>query len=185
MKSAKRISDEEMIVTFEELTTPDLTVCETLERWENDSGLVPFIRPNQNNDDLEKHFSVTIETVRERLLHHPIYLIFVDGQLVGQMDFQIDPVHLFKKSEGTAWIGIIIGEASARGKGVGSQAMNYLEEQIKRQGLKRIELGVFEFNTRAIRLYRSLGFQEIGRIDDFTYWQGRMWQDIRMEKYLE
>jgi hypothetical protein len=30
-----------------------------------------------------------------------------------------------------------------------------------------------------------MGYREIGRIDDFTYWQGKMWQDIRMEKYLQ
>jgi hypothetical protein len=27
-----------------------------------------------------------------------------------------------------------------------------------------------------------MGYREFGRIDDFTYWRGRMWQDIRMEK---
>ena len=31
--------------------------------------------------------------------------------------------------------------------------MQYLEEQIKLAGLKRIELDVFEFNSNAIRLY--------------------------------
>jgi len=50
--------------------------------------------------------------------------------------------------------------------------------------LKRIELDVFEFNTQAIKLYRKLGYKEIARIPDFTYWQGKVWQDIRMEKYL-
>jgi RimJ/RimL family protein N-acetyltransferase len=112
-------------------------------------------------------------------------LIYADGQLVGEMNFQIDPGHLFKKESGTAWIGIGIGDASARGKGVGTKAMQYLEKQIQVEGLKRIELGVFEFNTNAIKLYKNMGYQEIGRIDDFTCWQGRMWQDIRMEKYLK
>jgi RimJ/RimL family protein N-acetyltransferase len=114
-----------------------------------------------------------------------MYLIYANGQLVGEMNFQIDPDHLFRKEAGTAWIGIIIGEASARGKGVGTQAMQYLEEQIHNKGLKRIELGVFEFNNKAINLYTNLGYKEIGRFDNFTYWQGRMWHDIRMEKYLE
>jgi RimJ/RimL family protein N-acetyltransferase len=47
-----------------------------------------------------------------------------------------------------------------------------------------MELGVFEFNAVAIKLYKKLGFLEITRINDFTFWMGRMWQDIRMEKYL-
>jgi len=63
--------------------------------------------------------------------------------------------------------------------------MRYLEEQIRDNGLHRIELGVFEFNLPAIKLYQKMGYQEISRIDDFTYWQGKMCQDIRMEKYLE
>ena len=62
--------------------------------------------------------------------------------------------------------------------------MQYLEGEIRAQGLKRIELGVFEFNTNAIKLYRKLGYQEFARIANFTYWDRRMWQDIRMEKYL-
>ena len=36
----------------------------------------------------------------------------------------------------------------------------------------------------AIKLYQKAGYTEIGRIKDFVYWQGRLWQDIRMEKYL-
>jgi ribosomal protein S18 acetylase RimI-like enzyme len=77
----------------------------------------------------------------------------------------------------------VIGEEVARGKGVGYQAMQYIEEQIKLHGLKRIELGVFEFNTNAIHLYQKLGYVKIARNEGFTYWQGKMWADIRMEKY--
>ena len=178
------MDSEEIQVTFQKLTSPDLTVCNSLQRWENDPALVHLIRPSQNKEELEKHVEVTIELLNERLQYHPIYLIYVDEQLVGEMDYQVDPRHLFKKVTGTAWVGIIIGEEFARGKGVGTQAMQYLEGQIREQGLKRIELGVFEFNANAIKLYKRLGFREFGRIADFTYWQGRMWSDIRMEKYL-
>jgi RimJ/RimL family protein N-acetyltransferase len=100
------------------------------------------------------------------------------------MDYQIDPKVLYKKVARTAWIGIIIGEKIARGRGIGYLAMKYLEEQIKLQRLKRIELGVFEFNKNAIKLYKKLGYKEIARMNDFTYWQEKMWQDIRMEKYI-
>ena len=62
--------------------------------------------------------------------------------------------------------------------------MQYLEAKIKKQGLNRIELGVFEFNTNAFRLYQKLGYNEIARIDGFTFWEDTMWQDIRMEKYI-
>jgi hypothetical protein len=45
-------------------------------------------------------------------------------------------------------------------------------------------LGVFEFNTSAIKLYQKAGYREIVRLPDFTHWQDKMWQDIRMKKYV-
>ena len=174
-----------MGISFEKLVFPTPEIAKTFNKWENDPALSPFIRPNRNREELEAQVSVTVESLTKRLKDHPIYLIYADGQLVGEMNFQVDPGHLYKKKSGTAWIGIVIGEASARGKGVGTKAMQYLEKQIQAQGLNRIELGVFEFNINAIKLYKNMGYQEIGCINDFTFWQGRMWQDIRMEKCLE
>jgi RimJ/RimL family protein N-acetyltransferase len=171
-------------ITYTKLTEPTLEFSEVLNKWENDQTLVHLTRPNQNKEALEKESVVTLDSVKERLEHNQIFLIRMDGQIIGELSFQVDPAHLYKKEMGTAWIGITIGEKIARGKGIGFSAMQYLEEQIKQQGLKRMELGVFEFNTVAIKLYKKLGFQEIARIDDFTYWQDKMWQDIRMEKYF-
>jgi RimJ/RimL family protein N-acetyltransferase len=92
----------------------------------------------------------------------------------------VDPDHLFKKEQGSAWIDINIGEKIGRHKGVGTHALQYLETQIKLHGLKRIELGVFEFNVPALKLYKKLDFIEIGRIDDFTFWNGQMWQEVAL-----
>jgi RimJ/RimL family protein N-acetyltransferase len=173
-----------MDVKFKKLIEPTADVIDYLNRWENDPALTPRIRPNKNKDDLERKEIVTIKDLEQRLEHNHIYLIYLQDQLVGEMDYQVDPRHLYKKEAGTAWIDIIIGEETARGKGVGQQSLRHLENEIKQQGLKRIELGVFEFNTNAIRLYQKAGYKEIGRIPDFTFWQDKMWQDIRMEKYI-
>ena len=156
-----------------------------MNKWANDPLLVHLMRPNPSKEDLEKKMLITAKTLTERLeKSDQIYLIYAAGALVGEMSFQVDPQHLLKDEKGSAWIGIGIGEVSARGQGVGGQAMRYLEEEIRVQGLKRIELGVFEFNANAIKLYKKMGYKEIARIDNFTYWQGKMWQDIRMEKRL-
>jgi RimJ/RimL family protein N-acetyltransferase len=165
------------------IITPEIAA--SFNNWENDPALIPFIRPNQSQADLDKREAVTTETLQQRLEHDEIYLIYEGERLIGEMNYQVDPKHLFKKETGTAWIGINIGEESARGKGIGTVAMQFLEQQIRIERFKRIELGVFEFNTNAIELYQKLGYQEIGRIKDFTYWKGKLWQDIRMEKYLE
>jgi len=56
---------------------------------------------------------------------------------------------------------IEIGERSARGCGVGREAMQLLLRfAFDRLGLEEVRLGVFEFNAPAIRLYRQLGFRE-------------------------
>ena len=143
-----------------------------------------LIRPNTDAAALKQKENVNVDSLKKRLEHDHIYLIQLDGQLIGELNFQIDPPQVYKKETGTAWIGVNIGEEIGRGKGVGVTAIKYLEKQAKAMGLKRAELGVFEFNTPAIKLYTKLGYQEIARIDEFTFWQDKMWQDIRMEKYL-
>lgn len=173
-----------MDVTFRKLNEPDVQVLEALNKWENDPALIPLIRPNPDRNSLERKEILTMQDLQERLVHNHTFLIYLGDRLIGEMDYQIDPRHLFRKETGTAWIGIIIGEEIARGKGIGQQALPYLEQEIKKQGLTRIELGVFEFNTGAIKLYQKAGYQEIGRIPSFTYWNDKMWQDIRMEKYI-
>ena len=173
-----------MNITYEKLTEPTAEFAEALGRWENDPDLKHLTRPNNNKEELEKDSVVTLDSLKQRLEHTQIYLIRMDGQIVGELSYQIDPRQLYKKEEGTAWLGITIGEKIARGKGVGFSAMQFLEGQIRQRGLKRMELGVFEFNNVAIKLYKKLGFKEIARIDNFTFWKDKMWQDIRMEKYF-
>ncbi|MGE6752824.1 GNAT family N-acetyltransferase [Rossellomorea sp. NPDC071047] len=173
-----------MTIHFTKVIEPNPIIVNALNRWENNPQLVPFIRPNKNKMELEQQLQITIEEFKNRLDTQHFYLIFSDDKLVGEMNYMVDPNHLHKRAPGTAWIGITIGEENGRGKGIGFKAIQHLEKEVKKQGLSRIELGVFEFNTRAYKLYQQLGYQEIARIADFTYWNDSMWSDIRMEKYL-
>ncbi len=170
-------------ISFLRLDKANAEVAAAFTRWESDLELIPLSRPNRSQEDIEKVESVTVETLAHRLERNTIFIIYLGDRIVGEINFQIDPPQLFKKVKGTAWIGITIGEKDARGRGIGIQAMQFLEKQILDAGLKRIELGVFEFNKPALRLYRKMGYVEIGKIADFTFWNGRMWQDIRMEKF--
>ena len=174
-----------MKTKFVQLITPTIEMAKTFNKWANDPMLIPLLRPNRNQAELEAQTSVTVASLTERLEHNCIYLIYVDDQLVGEMNFLLDFDYLYKKESGTAWIGIAICEFSARHKGVGAKALDYLEKQIKLQGHRRIELGVFAFNTVALKLYKNRGYKEIGRIKEFTLWQDKMWADIRMEKHLK
>jgi RimJ/RimL family protein N-acetyltransferase len=171
-------------INFKKLTYPTPEIAASVSKWENDPILIPVIRPNASEKDLLARKPLSVDDLIKRIQHHHTYLIYVQGELIGEMDYSVDPAYLYKQEKGTAWIGITIGEESGRGKGIGYQALQYLEQEIKLQCLKRIELGVFEFNTPVVKLYQKLGYKEIARIEGFTYWKGKMWQDIRMEKYL-
>jgi RimJ/RimL family protein N-acetyltransferase len=171
-----------MEITINALKEPSDTIINKILEWDNDPSLVPLIRPNKNQADLDKVKSK--EEVEDSFKHNKVYLIYLNDQLVGEMEYQVDPGHLFIKEQGTAWFSITIGEEAAQGIGIGTEAMKYIEKIIKEDGYHRIELGVFAFNSRAISLYENMGYSVIGKVDGFTYWKGEMWQDIRMEKRL-
>ena len=175
-----------MQIRFEKLSIPTPFIAATLSAWANDPALKHLMRPNKDQAELDAKVSVTTQTLTERLERgYVIYLIYADGQLVGETSYIVDPPQLLRHMLGSAWLGISIGAASARGQGIGALAMAYLEDEIRAQGLARMELGVFEYNERAIKLYQKMGFQEFGRVEGMTYWQGKKWTDIRMEKRLK
>lgn len=170
-----------MDIAFERLAEATAETAARLEAWDNDPAIVHLIRPAKSRAELEERRPADPAKLSARFAAIPSYLIRLDGKPVGVMDYMVDPSYLFRKEAGSAWIGMVVGEASARGRGVGRAALAYLVGEIRAAGLKRAELGVFEFNAPALALYRSAGFAEIGRIPDFTWWDGRLWQDVRME----
>lgn len=113
-----------------------------------------------------------------------IFVIYVDELPVGNFSIMMDPGHLLKKEKGTAWLGLTIGDRDYWGSGVGTKAMDFFEERAQFHGAHRIELGVFEFNKRAQGFYKKLGYKEIGRLENFTWKDGKTFDDIRMEKIL-
>jgi RimJ/RimL family protein N-acetyltransferase len=148
-----------MKTKFFKLTEPTQSIVDVFNRWENNPDIIPLTRPNRDKAALERRDTMTLDDLKQRLEHHHTYLIYLDDQLVGEMNYMVDPDYLYKNEAGTAWIGITIGEPAGRGKGIGYQAIQFLEEEIKKAGLTRVELGVFEFNTYARKLYEKLGYK--------------------------
>ena len=79
-----------MDVTFKKLIKPEVEILEHLNRWENDPVLIPLIRPNPNKHSLERKEILTMQDLNERLVHNRTFLIYLDDQLIGEMDYQID-----------------------------------------------------------------------------------------------
>lgn len=80
-----------------------------------------------------------------------------------------------------AELNIFIAPASAYGKGFGGEAililLNYAFNELDYQ---KIELGVYDLNTRAVALYQRLGFVEEGRLRRRFLYRGTYHAEIKM-----
>jgi RimJ/RimL family protein N-acetyltransferase len=82
----------------------------------------------------------------------------------------------FEWSARNAWVGIAIGEEEYRGKGYGTDAMNLLlKYAFHALNLHRVNLGVFEFNKRAIRSYEKCGFKYEGTERELIFKEDKRW----------
>ena len=176
-----------MNIKLKQINLESSLEIESYVKWENDLEFYHLIAPMRSKDS--KIEMVTVESTINFFKKNPdrlksTYIVFDKENPIGQISIHIDPDHLYKKVKGTCWIGLTIGEKGYWGTGAAFLAMQELETLAKEMSLKRIELGVFEFNIRAQKFYEKLGYKVIGEIDNFTFWNNRFWRDIRMEKNL-
>ncbi|MCD6291271.1 MAG: GNAT family N-acetyltransferase [Anaerolineae bacterium] len=146
-------------------------------RWLNDPEVMRYFgiyRPSnledeeawyasQRADDSSMNFA--IETLE-------------DSQHVGGCGFS----HIDWRNR-SAECGILIGERSRWGQGLGTDAMRTLVRYgFQQLNLHRIYLRVFEENQRAIHIYEKAGFQIEGRWRDAEFRHGRyhdiIWMSI-------
>jgi RimJ/RimL family protein N-acetyltransferase len=152
--------------------------------WYNDPDIAPFIEPTFTESE-PHHFTVA-DIFKQ---HEPrpgilIYLILDDQFPIGEFSITRDFYWLMGEKENSAWISIAIGEKSYWGKGISKLAMAFIEEECRRLGFTRIELGVFENNVKAKNLYDKMGYVQFAKNEHMTYSQGAWRADLRMQKYL-
>ena len=174
-----------MNITFREVKKDSIDDFILIAKWSNDDSIKHFLIPNFTGDDLPY---LSPEELYNTALNRPEpyyqYLILDENIPIGELSIEKYPPQLHKKIKNTGWIGITIGEEKYRGHGIGKLAIQFMEDKCRDLKLTRIELGVFAFNHNAVKLYKSMGYKEFGIIKDFTYYQGKWHNDIRMEKYL-
>lgn len=82
----------------------------------------------------------------------------------------------------SAEFGILIGEASGRGRGYGTETTRLmLDYAFTALGLHSVMLRVYEFNLAGQRAYSKAGFREFGRRRQSKLMGGRLWDTIYME----
>jgi diamine N-acetyltransferase len=174
-----------MKVDFIPINYSDLNDCAILTKWFNDPRINYLISPNFHPSGMKpitpEYLSLqNIQPKNERYA----YFIVVDGYIIGDINIMDNPDYLAKKGLNTCWLGITIGESQYQGKGIGQIAMRFIEDLGKELGFNRMELGVFEFNTKAIAFYKKLGYQQFSVVPKFTFYNGKWYDDLRFEKFL-
>jgi [ribosomal protein S5]-alanine N-acetyltransferase len=86
----------------------------------------------------------------------------------------------------SAEFAILIGDRSTWGKGLGRACTRFaVEYGFDQLNLRRIQLEVLATNERAIRLYRSVGFVEEGRLRQAQWQQGEYVDVLLMGLLIE
>jgi RimJ/RimL family protein N-acetyltransferase len=94
-----------------------------------------------------------------------------DNRLIGFIR-----LHHIEWSMGSGWIKLGIANPSDRGKGAGSDALGLgLRYAFNELNLRRLNLGVGEYNLPAIELFKKFGFTEEVRRREVYLRNGRRW----------
>jgi RimJ/RimL family protein N-acetyltransferase len=76
---------------------------------------------------------------------------------------------------------VLVGSPALRGQGYGQAMVNaLLNIGFTELGLQRITLGVYDFNTPAIRCYHRCGFQHIGTLRHVVRYDNEYWSSVEM-----
>jgi RimJ/RimL family protein N-acetyltransferase len=149
---------------------------DAFRRWYTDPAVVRLTRYQDGPmrpDEIDRFFQARVvgpgSLAMAIHLRHP-------GRLIGTCAFsQLDG------ENGSALFHITIGEPDAWGHGHGTEATQLmLDHAFRVLGLHRVGLAVFEFNERAIRSYRKVGFVVEGRAREAIWRDGRWWDEIQM-----
>lgn len=152
-----------------------------IRQWVNDPEAVKFLSTNfwfpQSTTDTDGF----VDRMMSPSQFSACYVIAdkADESYIGQIDiFRID----WKLRQGE--VGMVIGREVDRGRGVGTEALELLEEYaFQTLGLERLELEVHMQNERARRCYERAGFVMEG-VKRHAYYSDGAFQDLGMLSIL-
>ncbi len=141
-----------------------------------------------NNREITQYLSihnslVSIEGERkylEKFITEEYHLAIIkkeNDELIGNIGLEN-----INYKNGTASLGIFIGEKDNTSKGYGSEAIRLLVQYaFDSLRLHNIMLMVYDFNIRAIKAYTKCGFKEFGRQHEALFINGKYHDIVYME----
>lgn len=138
-------------VVLREFAQEHLT--ENYVSWLNDSETMKFSENRHRNHTLE---SCTAYFQSFQGTPHFFFAIELDGLHVGNINAYVD------RANETADVGILIGERSAWGKGVGLDAWRTMCRFLLEQGVRKITAGTAATNLGMVKIFQKSGMVEDG-----------------------
>jgi len=117
-------------------------------------------------------------------LHEPNdFKVFVEdnGRLVAKMEVEWN---MREKVRHIAEVYGVYIDPTYRGQGLGKMLMDEIERLAKDHGIEKLWLDVVVTQEPAKKLYRKLGFREIGRTEKSIKVDGKYYDKLLMEKLL-
>ena len=170
MKYFKKLEGEHVYIS-----PMNIEDAETFTRWLNNPEITRYLTIHNSLVSLtgERNY---IENFSKEEFHMSI-IKKENDELIGNIALE----HLDYKN-GTAELGIFIGDEENLGKGYGSEAIKLLTNYgFKELRLHTIYLIVLDINPRAKKAYEKCGFIECGRRHEAMYREGKYIDLIYME----
>jgi diamine N-acetyltransferase len=145
----------------------------TINQWRNDADLVASLGSGFRHTGLAVDEQWFDRYLAARANNVRLAICQADETMVGAI-YLLDIDWLHRHAEFAIWL----GDASARGQGVGEQASRMaLSHAFDDLNLERIYLNVLAGNEPATQLYRKLGFVEEGR-QRRSVFKGGVYHDV-------
>lgn len=157
------------------LTAVDKDDLPAIGRWFEDAGFARLFDAMPAAPKSQAELSRWLEDMQKDKNGFLFAIRPVDGQaLLGYAE--LDGILW---SNGTAWLGLGLGERDNWGKGYGAEAAQLvLNFAFSELNLRRVQLTVFSYNERAISLYENLGFVREGVYREYLQRDGRAYDMI-------
>ena len=117
------------------------------------------------DQDQQGNLASNIETIAESKFeeHHRLRAIYLGDRLVGLLAYAHDDT---ASDEKLFWIFRLMVDRNSQRQGIGLAAMQLAIAEVEELGASQIRTMHKPTNLAAASLYKKLGFQEIGFLDD-------------------
>lgn len=172
-------SGQKLIIRYPEVGDL-LQVWRYLNKISTEKTFITYQGEKVSKKDEKNWLDKNIKAIRQKKAVR--LFVFIDDKLSGVSDIELK--NRVQKHVGS--FGITLS-SEIRGQGVGKLLMSLVisEAQKKLPDLKIIILDCFANNEIALKLYRSLGFIEYGRLPQGLNYRGTLVDEISMYKMVK